>query len=57
MTMKNPVTPVGNEPATFRVVAQHCATAVPLVIIIIIIIIIIILDFTEQVTLEAQYLS
>jgi len=30
--MKNPVTPVGIEPATFRFVAQHinhCATAVP----------------------------
>ena len=32
MSMKNPVTPVGIEPATFRFVAQHlnhCATAVP----------------------------
>ena len=30
--MKNPVTPAGIEPATFRCVAQHhnhCATAVP----------------------------
>jgi hypothetical protein len=30
--MKNPVTPAGIEPATFRFVAQHlihCATAVP----------------------------
>jgi len=34
--MKNPVTPAGIEPATFRFVAQHlnhCATAVPLCII------------------------
>jgi len=32
MSMKNPVTPAGIEPATFRFVAQHlnhCATAVP----------------------------
>ena len=31
--MKNPVTPPGIEPATFRFVAQnlnHCATAVPI---------------------------
>ena len=31
--MKNPLTPAGMEPATFRFVAQHlnhCATAVPL---------------------------
>jgi len=31
--MKNPMTPAGIEPATFRFVAQHinhCATAVPL---------------------------
>ena len=31
--MKNPLTPAGIEPATFRFVAQHpnhCATAVPL---------------------------
>ena len=30
--MKNPLTPAGIEPATFRLVAQHlnhCATAVP----------------------------
>jgi hypothetical protein len=33
MSMKNPMTPSGIEPATFRIVAQHinhCATAVPL---------------------------
>jgi len=33
MSMKNPLTPVGVEPATFRFVAQHlnhCATAVPI---------------------------
>ena len=33
MSMKNPVTPAGIEPATFRFEAQHlnhCATAVPL---------------------------
>ena len=33
MSMKNPVTPAGIEPAAFRFVAQHlnhCATAVPL---------------------------
>jgi len=33
MSMKNPQTPVGIEPATFRFVTQHlnhCATAVPL---------------------------
>ena len=33
MSMKNPITPAGIEPATFRFVAQHlnhCATAVPL---------------------------
>ena len=32
MSMKNPLTPVGIEPATFRFVAQHlnhCATSVP----------------------------
>ena len=32
MSMKNPLTPTGIEPATFRFVAQHlhhCATAVP----------------------------
>ena len=32
MSMKNPVTAAGIEPATFRFVAQHlnhCATAVP----------------------------
>jgi len=32
MSMKNPLTPPGIEPATFRFVAQylnHCATAVP----------------------------
>ena len=32
MSMKNPLTPAGIEPATFRSVAQHinhCATAVP----------------------------
>jgi len=32
MSMKNPPTPAGIEPATFRFVAQHlnhCATAVP----------------------------
>ena len=32
MSMKNPPTPAGIEPATFRIVAQHlnhCATAVP----------------------------
>ena len=32
MSMKNPMTPAGIEPATFRFVAQHlnhCATAVP----------------------------
>jgi len=31
--MKNPLTPAGIEPATFRFVAQrrnHCATAVPI---------------------------
>jgi hypothetical protein len=26
--MKNPLTPAGIEPAIFRFVAQHCATAV-----------------------------
>ena len=34
MSMKNPLTPAGIEPATFRFVAQHlnhCATAVPCV--------------------------
>ena len=34
MSMKNPPTPAGIEPATFRFVAQHlnhCATAVPIV--------------------------
>ena len=34
MSMKNPMTPAGIEPATFRFVAQHlnhCATAVPLI--------------------------
>ena len=33
MSMKNPLTPAGIEPATFRIVVQHlnhCATAVPL---------------------------
>ena len=33
--MKNPLTPTGIEPATFRFVAQHrnhCATAVPLLL-------------------------
>jgi len=33
MSMKNPLTPAGIEPATFRFVAQHlnhCATLVPL---------------------------
>ena len=32
MSMKNPLTPAGIEPATFRFVAQHlnhCATEVP----------------------------
>ena len=32
MSMKNPLTPAGIEPATFRFVTQHlnhCATAVP----------------------------
>jgi len=32
MSMKNPMTPAGIEPATFRFVTQHlnhCATAVP----------------------------
>jgi len=32
MSIKNPLTPAGIEPATFRFVAQHfghCATAVP----------------------------
>ena len=32
MSMKNPLTPTGIEPTTFRFVAQHlnlCATAVP----------------------------
>jgi len=32
MSMKNPLTPAGMEPATFRFVVQHlnhCATAVP----------------------------
>jgi len=32
MSMKNPLTPAGTEPATFRFVAQHlnhCAAAVP----------------------------
>ena len=45
MSMKNPLTPTGIEPATFRFVAQHlnhCATAVTTTTIIIIIIIIII---------------
>jgi len=35
MTMKNPLTPTGIEPATFRFVTQHlnhCATAVPLLL-------------------------
>jgi len=35
MSMKNPPTPAGIEPATFRFVAQHlnhCATAVPRVV-------------------------
>jgi hypothetical protein len=33
MSMKNPLTPAGIEPATFRIVAQHlnhCVTAVPI---------------------------
>jgi len=33
MSMKNPLTPAGIEPATFRFIAQHlnhCATAVPI---------------------------
>ena len=33
MSMKNPLTPAGIEPATFRIVGQHlnhCATVVPL---------------------------
>jgi len=33
--MKNPLTPAGIEPATFRFIAQHfnhCATAVPVLI-------------------------
>jgi len=33
MSMKNPLTPAGIEPATFRFVAQHlnhCATTVPI---------------------------
>ena len=32
MSMKNPLTPAGIEPATFRILTQHlnhCATAVP----------------------------
>jgi len=33
MSMKIPVIPARIEPATFRFVAQHCATAVPLYII------------------------
>ena len=35
MSMKNPLTPAGIEPSTFRFIAQHlnqCATAVPLTI-------------------------
>ena len=35
MSMKNPLTPAGIEPATFRFVAQHlnhCATAVPIIV-------------------------
>ena len=35
MSMKNPMTPAGIEPATFRFVAQHlnhCATAVELLV-------------------------
>jgi len=35
MSMKNPLTPSGIEPATFRFVTQHlnhCATAVPLIV-------------------------
>jgi len=34
MSMKNPLTPAGIEPATFRFVVQHlnhCATAVPII--------------------------
>jgi len=34
--MKNPMTPVGIEPASFRLVAQHldhCATAVPTLVV------------------------
>jgi len=37
MSMKNPLTAAGIEPATFRIVAQHlnhCATAVPKVYIV-----------------------
>jgi len=33
MSMKNPLTPAGIEPTTFRFVAEHlnhCATAVPI---------------------------
>ena len=36
MSMKIPLTPGGNEPATFRFVAQHlnhCATAVPFLLV------------------------
>jgi len=36
MSMKNPLTPAGIEPATFRFVAQrlsHCATAVACVLV------------------------
>ena len=36
MSMKNPLTPAGIEPATFRFVAQHlnhCATAIPMSVI------------------------
>ena len=40
MSMKNPLTPAGIEPATFRFVAQHlnhCATAQPPVQVIILV--------------------
>jgi len=40
MSMKNPLTPAGIEPATFRFVAQylnHCATAVPQILLVVLI--------------------